>query len=273
MFSFGITQKCEKCGNDVPLSQYTLKTRLCNNCIGKIKNEKKKFQKILSLDNLVIEIIPIYDGHSTSSIENGIRTIEYNYNHPKYELIHELGHFLLSEKVQYMNFVSQPPSNSNEEIFYYSNSIIDGFVDFNCLKIDYNHSYYIRYIKALLPGMINIPKQATLSDIIQGFLKFFISINYLIKIDEKKKLQEELINALENLKRFSINQSIIMYSNKKRLNQKNFRHIEAELSNFENVKETLDYQTVIKFIYDVLRLIPFISENLLGNQISLIYPL
>ena len=272
MLSFGIPQKCEKCGCDVPLSQYTLKTRLCNNCFEKIKKEKKEFQKILGLDNLVIDIIPIYEGHSTSSIENGIRTIEYNYNHPKYELIHELGHFLLSEKVKYKNFVSQPPLNCNEEIFYYSNSILDSFADFNSLKIEDNHSYYIIYVKALLSGMINIPKQATLSDIIQGFLKFFISFNYLIKIEEKEKLQEKLNKALENLKRFSINRSIIMYPKDKRLNQKIFQNIEVVLSSFENIKDTSDSQTITKFIYDVLRLIPFIDETLLGNQINLMYP-
>lgn len=273
MFSYGIPQKCEKCGYDIPLSQYTLKTRLCDKCIEKIKKEKEEFQKILSLDNLVINIIPIYGDESTSSIENGIRTIEYNYNHPKYELIHELGHFLLSEKTQYSYFVLQPPSNCNEEIFLYSNSIIDCFIDFNNLKIEDNHLYYIKYVKSILSGMNNIPKQATLSEIMQGFLKFFISFNYLIKNEDKEKLQEKLKMALEELKRFSIDQSIIMYPKDQRLNQKIFQNLEVKLSSFEDIKDTSNYQTITKFIYHVLRTMPFISEILLGDQIDIIFPL
>ncbi|KKL60923.1 hypothetical protein LCGC14_2200480 [marine sediment metagenome] len=271
MFSLGKPPTCEKCRSNITLSQYTLRTRLCGKCIEKIKREKEKFQKLLGLDNLVINIIPIYDAHSTSSMENGVRTIEYCYNHPEYELIHELGHFLLSEKTKYEKFVSPPPSKCNEEIFFYSNAILDDFADSNWVEIDNLYTYYMKYVKVILSGMKNIPTQATLRSILEGFLKFYISFNYIIRKDDKKKLQVELTNALEILKKYCINQSILIYK-KTRLNTKIFKSIEAELSKFETVKDTSDNKIITKFMYNVLRLIPFLSENILKNEIKLIYP-
>ncbi|TET07945.1 MAG: hypothetical protein E3J83_04505 [Candidatus Atribacteria bacterium] len=148
---------------------------------------------------------------------------------------------------------------------------------YNCVYCEIGPTYQVvspeHRIKA--PPSSNFRKE--LKDILKyvphlDSITLGISFNYLIKVDNKKKLQGELTNVLVNLKKICINQSIIMHPKKKRLNQKIFRSIEAELSKFENIKDTSDYQIVTKFMYDVLRLIPFYSENLLKYQIKLMYP-
>ena len=273
MVTIGTPQRYEICRNYIPLSQYKLKTRLCISCINSFKNEMKAFQKLLNLEHLNIELTPIYQGHSTSSIENGIHTIEFNYNHPKYELIHEIGHFFLSEKIKYIQLVSLPPSGSDKKIFYYSNAILDNFVDYNIFKKDSIYPYYIEYIKDILDGMKNLPPGAVLNDIIEGFLKFFIGFNFFIRPDDKDELKDDIGIALENLRNKAISLSKLIYiDNKKKINKEIFKDLENKLKNFEKIKDTSDSGTIVNFIFEVLKIIPFLDIILLKNQIKLIYP-
>ena len=118
-----------------------------------------------------------------------------------------------------------------------------------------------------------LPSGVHLNDIIEGFLKFFISFNFLIRPEDRNDLKDDISMALDNLLNKSINLSEAKYiDDKKRTNKEIFKELENKLKNFEKIKGTSDSGTIINFIFNVLKIIPFLENSLLKNQIKLIYP-
>ena len=89
---------------------------MINRKIQEIKIKFEKFKKIFGLENEKILLLLRNNGASAISKDNNTWEIEFNFNHPLYELIHELGHIFLYKKTNYIYFAI-PPDNIKKSIF------------------------------------------------------------------------------------------------------------------------------------------------------------
>ena len=107
-----------------------------------------------------------------------------------------------------------------------------------------------------------------------GFLKYYISCYFILKNEEKEQLQNNIEEALINLENVILRKS----NNSKNLglidylNSDDLREIKNSLNKFESIKDTEDNTVIKNFVYESLKLIPFLENDNLENKFKLIYP-
>ena len=277
MPTFGRIYRCKDCNNQLSIDQYFNHGEICNNCISNLEHKMDSFQTLLLLSDEDIRLKVIHNNSSATSKENKLWIIEYNHYHPIYELTHELGHIFIYKKTNYIHFAQQPEAsirNQIEKVFDYSNHLIDCFVDYNLSNFTEIYASYVDYIKEIINGIKSIDTNHEFYELLGGFLKFYISCHFILKNEEKEQLQNNIEEALSNLGNVILRKS----NNNKNLglidylNEKNLLEIKNSLNNFDVIKDTDDNSVIKNFIYNILKLIPFIENNNLDNKFNLIYP-
>ena len=274
---FGRIYNCKYCKTQLSIDQYFNHGEICNNCIINLKDKKNSFQTLLSLSEKDLRLEVIHNNSSATLKENNYWKIEYNYCHPIYELCHELGHIFLYKKTNYIYFAQQPePSirDQIEKVFDYSNHLIDCFIDYNISDFPEIYVLYLDYIKEIINGMRGINTNQEFYRLLGGFLKFYISCYFILKNEEKEQLQNNIEEALINLENIILRKSdnnknlgLIDY-----LNSDDLREIKNSLNKFESIKKTVDNTVIKNFVYENLKLIPFLENDNLENKFKLIYP-
>jgi len=235
------------------------------------------FQTLLLLSDKDLRLEVIHNNSSATSKENNHWKIEYNHYHPIYELAHELGHIFVYKKTNFIRFAQEPEasiSDQIEKVFYYSNHLIDCFIDYNLSNFIEIYTLYVDYIKEIINGMKNVDTNSEFYELLGGFLKFYISCRFILKSEEKEHLQNNIEEALTNLGNVILRKS---YNNKNLglidyLNEKNLLEIKNYLNNFDVIKDTDDNSVIKNFVYNTLNLIPFIEDDNLDKKFRLIYP-
>jgi len=273
----GRMYKCNYCDNQISLDQYFHYGEICKNCISDLEKKMSSFQMLLSLtdENLKLEVI--HNNSSATSKENNYWKIEYNHYNPLYELAHELGHLFSYKKTNYIYFALQPEASIKsqiEKVFNYSNHLIDCFVDYNLSNFTENYLLYVDYIKDIINGMKGIGINPEFYKLLGGFLKYYISCHYILKNEEKQQLQSNIEGALINLESVIIKKS--NYNRKigsiDYISEANLLEIKNSLIKFNDIKETDDSSVIKNFVYNILKLIPFLENDNLDNKFKLIYP-
>ena len=274
---FGRIYKCKYCNSQLSIDQYFNHGEICNNCIANLEDKINSFQMLLSLSDKDIRLEVIHNNSSATSKENNHWKIEYNHYNPIYELSHELGHIFLYKKTNYIQFAEQPePSirDQIEKVFNYSNYLIDCFIDYNLSNFPEIYVLYIYYIKEIINGMRGIDTNQEFYKLLGGFLKYYISFYFILKNEEKEHLQNNIEEALINLENVILRKS----NNSKNLglidylNSHDLREIKNSLNKFESIKDTDDNTVIKNFVYESLKLIPFLENDNLENKFKLIYP-
>ncbi|NVM44105.1 MAG: hypothetical protein HWN79_04220 [Candidatus Lokiarchaeota archaeon] len=274
---FGRIYRCNYCNNQLSIDQYFNHGEICNNCISNLERKMDSFQRLLLLSDKDIRLEVIHNNSSATLKENNHWKIEYNHYHPIYELIHELGHIFIYKKTDYIHFAQQPEasiSDQIEKVFYYSNHLIDCFVDYNLSNFTEIYVSYVDYIKEIMNGMKGIDTNHEFYELLGGFLKFYISCRYILKNEEKGQLQINIEEALTNLENVILRKS----NNNKNLglidylNEKNLLEIKTLLNNFDVIKDTDDNSVIKNFVYNIFKLIPFMENDNLTKKFKLIYP-
>ena len=277
MPTFGRIFKCKYCHSQLSIDQYFNHGKICNNCISNLEDKMNSFQKLLSLSDKDLRLEVIHNNLSATSKENNHWKIEYNHYNPIYELSHELGHIFLYKKTNYIHFAQQPePSirDQIEKVFNYSNHLIDCFIDYNLSNFPEIYVLYIDYIKKIINGMRGIDTNQEFYKLLGGFLKYYISCYFILKNEEKEQLQNNIEEALINLENVILRKS----NNSKNLglidylNSDDLREIKNSLNKFESIKDTDDNTVIKNFVYESLKLIPFLENDNLENKFKLIYP-
>ena len=241
--------------------------------IQEIINKFERYKKILNLDNETISLLPRSYGDSAISRDNNRWEIEYNINHPEYELIHELGHIFLCVKTNYIYF-AVPPDNIKKSIFNnqrlllffnYCNSLVDCFVDYNISIYSNFYNPFLNYLKQILKGMSHIPPHSQSEQLVEGYLKFYPSFNYNLRRTEKGGLISKIRTAME-LVRSDIIKKNSLYTNDI------FKELDMKLNQFSNLKKTNDYQEILNFFKLVIEKLPEFDTNYLDINFSLIFP-
>ena len=214
---------------------------------------------------------------SATELKNNLWKIEYNHYHPIFELAHELGHIFLYKKTNYIYYAKQPDPSIRtqiEKVFNYSNHLLDCFVDYNISNFTELYVLYVDYIKEIINGMKRIGADPEFYQLLGGYLKFFISSHYILKNEEKKQLKSNIEEALTNLRNVVLKKSKINknYGSSDHLIEQNLLEIENSLKNFNVIKDTTDNSEINNFIYNTLKLIPFLDNNNLDEKFKLIYP-
>jgi len=231
----------------------------------------ERFKKILNLNKEKILLIPISYGSSAISKENDIWKIEFNINHPEYELVHELGHIFLCFKTKY-NYFAIPPDNIKKSrnqrfllLFNYCNSLVDCFVDYNIAVYDKFYNLFLNYLTEILTGMMKIPPNAQTDRLMEGYLKFFPSLNYILRIKERERLKSKIENVLESVKYDILNKN-------SSYTEVIFKELNLELDKFNRIRRADDHKEILKFIENVAKKLPEFDTNFLYNNISQIFP-
>ncbi len=277
MPTFGRIYKCKYCNNHISIDQYFNHGEICDNCISNLEHKKDSFQKLLLLSDKDIRLDVIHNNSSATSMENNHWIIEYNHYHPIYELVHELGHIFINKKTNYIHLAQQPKASIKdqiEKVFNYSNHLIDCFVDNNLSNFAEIYILYVDYLKEIINGIKNIGLNSEFYELLGGFLKFYISCNFILKIEDKEQLQNNIEAALINLRDIILRKS---NNNKKvglidYLNEKNLLEIKNYLNNFNAIKDSDDNSVIKDFVYNTLSLIPFLKNDNLDDKFKLIYP-
>jgi len=277
MSIFGRIYRCKDCNNQISIDQYFNHGEICNNCISELEEKMSSFQALLSLSNEDLKLEVIRNNSSATSKENNHWKIEYNHYHPIYELAHELGHIFLFKKTNYIHFALQPDAsikNQIEKVFNYSNHLIDCFIDYHLSNFTEIYLIYVDYIKEIINGMKGIGIKPEFYKLLGGFLKFYISCHYILKNEEKEELQSNIEDALINIENV-----ILRKSNYNRnlglidfLSKEDLLEIRNSLNKFDIIKDSDDNSIIKNFIYNTLKLIPFLENDNLDIKFQLIYP-
>ncbi len=241
--------------------------------IQDLKNRFEKYLKILNLKNEKILLLTQTYGESAISRDNANWKIEYNINHPEYELVHEIGHIFLYIKINYEYF-ADPPDNIKSSIFNnqrlmlffnYCNSLVDCFVDYNISVYSKFFNLFLDYLKEILNGMTNIQPQSQSEQLVEGYLKFYPSFNQILRKTERDKLKNKIENAIELVRNEIINKNPL-YS------EDIFNELNMELNKFSSIKKTSDHQQILNFLKFVTKKLPEFDNNYVDKNLLLIFP-
>jgi len=277
MPTFGLIYKCNYCNNQLSIQQYFNHGEICNSCIVNLEREMDSFQTLLSLSDKDLKLEVIHNNSSATELKNNRWKIEYNHYNPIFELAHELGHIFLYKKTNYIYYAKQPEPSIRrqiEKVFNYSNHLVDCFVDYNLSNFTELYDLYVDYIKEIINGMKNVGTDPEFYELLGGYLKFFISCHYILKCEEKEQLKSDIEEALTNLRNVVLRKSKINknYGLIDNLAEQNLLEIENSLKNFNVIKDTTDNSEINSFIYNTLKLIPFLENDNLDKKFRLIYP-
>lgn len=241
--------------------------------IQEVTNKFERYKKILNLDNERISLLPRSYGESAISRDNNRWEIEYNINHPEYELVHELGHIFLCVKTNYIYF-AVPPDNIKKSIFNnqrllllfnYCNSLVDCFVDYNISIYSDFYILFLNYLKQILKGISQIPPNSQSEQLVEGYLKFYPSFNHILRRTERDGLISKIRNAMELVKSEIIKKNSLY-------TEDIFKELDMKLNQFSNLKKNNDYQEILNFFKSVIEQLPEFDTKYLDINFSLIFP-
>jgi len=238
------------------LSEYDL--------ISKIKDINEfveSFKKLLSIENN-IEIRSSYQAGSTSIVcdcKNNKWILIYYPNDPIFLLIHELGHLYLTQITKCIYFAKQPPSNTDEEIFSYVNSIVDEIVNYKLSRYEEIYPYFVNYIEYVFYRTGNGINIKDLQFPLSFYIEYYLELNFNLNTSELKTLKPRIQRFLDDYEHQLVRDRI--------LDKKDLPPIKNMLENFSDY---LENETSTTFIYCIIKILKglkkwssgFINKNI-----------
>ncbi len=228
-----------------------------------------KFQAILNLsdESIKLEILP--GTHQNQLKGSNLKwddvsdtwIIEFVEQHDFF-LAHELGHIYLSKKYSCPFFAKQTQVPVNVKIGFYTNCIIDSFVNYNLTKYDFIYPYFLNLINIYLTHGKNGPDPNT-PDLLGFYLNSYLDMHYNLKKENFDERKSKFSNYFKNFEKLILKNSSI--------SQGALNIIKKELIRFEDFKEMEKNTSVIGYIFLVLKVIPFWSNFELAKNIRLIF--
>jgi len=254
-------------------------------------NEINTIKKNLSLISVDFKIIHSNDCsiYWNGKIKKYI--VNINRNQIDYFLIHEFGHVLLSKIVQYPYFAKLPSEiekvnqniinyfNNNpmaeledlpkelrdfKIIQEYSNGILDSFVNYQTFINNMTYyNLYENYIEEILNSTKNGFRPGRLRILLPSYINFYLEFNYHIR--ERYQNKKDLDNFLHGLK------NIIL--NSKNYDLGHFNLLNECLDNYIEIRDTIDFKTIIDFIQTILLNLSLWENNIVKEKLKILYPI
>lgn len=184
-------------------------------------------------------------------------------------LIHEIGHIYLDKCLNCLELFKESENiqGCNKEISWFFNYLVDCFNDYHlCKFLEYKRLFDRDHVSKLRRGIASTI-DVSLSHFLSFYLFSYITYKSIITEKIRVELEFEINDLLIRLRSHIIKKSKITG---KEISQKFFIKLNIKLNNFEKVKDTKDFKTLVKFAYEVLSIIPFWSKKELLEQLSLI---
>jgi len=177
-------------------------------------------------------------------------------------LAHELGHIYLAIKYSCPYFAKQTRVPVNVNIGFYNSCIIDSFVNYNLSKYDKFYSYLLDLLDIYLNLGKDGPDPST-PDLLGFFLNIYLDLHYCLRQEDLKNRKISISNYIEKI------ENLILAKSKITNDQLN--KIKGKLNEFEDFKDMEKNTSIIHYIFQVLKIIPFWSKNELVKNIRLIF--
>lgn len=230
-----------------------------------------EFKRILSLTDEIIElkILPptqknLKEGSNLYWDETEKKwKIEYIDQHIFF-LAHELGHIYLAFLYSCSYFAKQTSVPVNVRIGYYIISLVDSFVNYQLAKHDQIYSFFLDIIDIYLTKGKEGPDPST-PDLLNFYLNLYLDFNFSLKPKDFNVRKISISKYFQNFENLIIKQRLIT---KDQLNA-----IKKKLDEFKDFKEKSKATSIIFFITQVLKLIPFFNNNEVVKTIRLFFNL
>lgn len=235
---------------------------------------KQQFNKSRSLFSLLEEPIKLkilpqngfneYEGSSLywdEKLETWV--IEFVDQH-NFFLIHELGHIFLAKKYNCPYFAKQSIVPVNEKVGNYNIALVDSFVNYNITRHDEIYPIFLDLVDIYLNAGTQRLDSDNL-DLLMFFLNLYLDFHYCLKPEDFQIRKQKIFvffNELEGL----------ILKNRS-LTKEKFGIIKKELKKFEEYLEVEKSTTIIHYIFNLLKKVPYWSQSELKKNIKLIYNL
>ncbi len=213
--------------------------------------------------------------------------VEYIDQVINYSLIHELGHIYLAKKLEFPYFAKTSreikekaeeikkllakrrnlPNDLKEisDIFDYVNYIVDCFVNSNSFSSNQYYLLYLEYIDRTLRIIKNGFRFTNLHELLGGYITNYLEFNFNLKFKNKTLSRQKKINIfIRDLKKIIINNS--------NLTNEKFQEINKKLNYFNKIKNTTNPKDIIKFIFEIIKLVAFWNEVIIRKKFKLFFP-
>jgi hypothetical protein len=235
----------------------------------------EKYKEILSIsDEKILVACNLVDAPNQAKLfwdkPSKTWTITHNNNVVEFILVEQLGHIYFNKKTASLRFdFNEDDPEIDMRLYPLLNNLLMCFENYNLTLFDDIYPLYREMVGEYL-DKIEIFKQTInrANDpilLLSWYILYFLDFNYLIKKPDREERSSELTELIVHLKNNLLNFSSV-------ISDSVLDKITEKLKNFDNVKSSIDSETIIHFFIDVLQATTLWEESTLIKQVKLYFP-
>lgn len=204
-----------------------------------------------------------------TGVHNGKIGIALTKEANSYIIIHELGHIYFNKHINQLYHEGTSKKYWNYEIYSFNNGIMDSFTNYHLYKFDSIHTFpqfRNSYLKDINNTWFISPK-ISFANSLEFYIKIYLCYNFILSKEDKGKL----LDCNFNLKR---TKSILRKKGedyyKKPLKEK-LDLLDNHLNYFDKIKDTKDYNQVRYFIMKGLKILDLWPQEVLSQNLKLLF--